>query len=513
MIAAANNARVQRSADSSERRLARMMGKAAAVMGMLAFGTATSLMAKVVFQLRAEGDAHGGKHAFAKPYFMTLVMFVGMTLCIPVYALTAGRRRRADGATEGKPSIAKQCMLLAIPSAFDLIATALMNVGLLSVTASVYQMMRSAELVFAAVFGVFFLQRRLVLDHYMGIASAIAGVALVGAANLLADPSTDSEGGSKHDNVSACATGMVLILASQAVQAAQLTFEDSFLHDFDVDVSLLVGMEGVWGSVLTAAILVVAQYVPGNDNGVVEDSADTFAMLRSSTLLLGVVLAQGFALFLYNIFGVSVTGNYNAVFRTVLETLRTLFVWVADLVLFYGHTGLGERWTSYSPMQALGFVFLVLATLIYASGDAQVTKQEAEANVADDSVRTPLLAPGGEDDGASPTAVQASGGSVQSDNSRLSSSPAVVIGNRLRDLMSHDLPYSTSLGKSTHTMSHFSPGIAASYGTSPHGGGMRPRLEATGSSSSYVRAQRGGSSGFTFPRPDASSPGADDGSP
>ena len=60
-------------------------------------------------------------------------------------------------------------MLLSIPSFFDLVATVLMNVGLLSVTASVYQMMRGAEMLFAALFAVVFLGRRLNKHHYMGI--------------------------------------------------------------------------------------------------------------------------------------------------------------------------------------------------------------------------------------------------------------------------------------------------------------------------------------------------------
>ena len=55
----------------------------------------------------------------------------------------------------------KQTLMLAIPTAFDLVATVLMNVGLLSVTASVYQMMRGAEMLFAALFAVVFLRRTL----------------------------------------------------------------------------------------------------------------------------------------------------------------------------------------------------------------------------------------------------------------------------------------------------------------------------------------------------------------
>ncbi len=59
--------------------------------------------------------------------------------------------------------------MLAIPTVFDLIATVLMNIGLLSVTASVYQMMRGAEMFFAAIFSVLFLHRRLNKFHLLGI--------------------------------------------------------------------------------------------------------------------------------------------------------------------------------------------------------------------------------------------------------------------------------------------------------------------------------------------------------
>lgn len=50
--------------------------------------------------------------------------------------------------------------------------------------------------------------------------------------------------------------------------------------------------------------------------------------------------------------------NLGAVFRTVLETMRTLFVWIVNLVLFYGfpYLVLGESWSKYSFLQAGGCV-------------------------------------------------------------------------------------------------------------------------------------------------------------
>ena len=51
-------------------------------------------------------------------------------------------------------------------------------------------------------------------------------------------------------------------------------------------------------------------------------------------------------------------GALGAVFRTVLETMRTWFVWLVDLLLFYTPLGfgtLGESWSKYSFIQAAGY--------------------------------------------------------------------------------------------------------------------------------------------------------------
>ena len=63
------------------------------------------------------------------------------------------------------------------------------------------------------------------------------------------------------------------------------------------------------------------------------------------------------SLLCYNIAGMFVTDEIGAVARTVLETMRTLFVWMVDLILYYTPLGmgrLGEKWDKYSYLQAAG---------------------------------------------------------------------------------------------------------------------------------------------------------------
>lgn len=287
-----------------------------------------------------------------------------------------------NGENNNKPRSAsrRDILLLALPSIFDLIATILMNVGLLSVTASVYQMMRGAEMLFAAVFAVAFLRRRLNRRHYEGIAACAVGIACVGASSVLG-----GEGSSTHPvSTSQMLIGMGLIVLSQAVQAAQLTFEDFFMADLSMDPLMIVGFEGVYGSALMLGVLLpLAQVLPGPEGlGFHEDSVDTLRMIRGSPTLATVLAVDMAALLLYNVSGMLVTSHLGAVFRTVLETMRTLFVWLLGLLLRYTPLGggrLGESWTPWSPLQAAGFGVLVWGTLLYGQGDELEAREEAEA--------------------------------------------------------------------------------------------------------------------------------------
>ena len=64
----------------------------------------------------------------------------------------------------------RKALVLAIPTGFDVVATALMNVGLLHLRVSVYQMMRGAsELLFARLFAAVVLKRRRDRHGWLGL--------------------------------------------------------------------------------------------------------------------------------------------------------------------------------------------------------------------------------------------------------------------------------------------------------------------------------------------------------
>ena len=60
------------------------LSKWVAVIGMLAFGTVSSIMSKVNFEVRGV-NLNGKVVPFHKPWFCVLVMFVGMSGCLLLF--------------------------------------------------------------------------------------------------------------------------------------------------------------------------------------------------------------------------------------------------------------------------------------------------------------------------------------------------------------------------------------------------------------------------------------------
>ena len=108
--------------------------------------------------------------------------------------------------------------LLALPACCDITGTTLMNVGLLFVVASIYQMTRGALVLFVGAFSVLFLKRKLYLYHWLSLVVVVTGVALVGLAGAIS--SGDKSPHSNADNKLDLARMAMLMVREVATQAA-----------------------------------------------------------------------------------------------------------------------------------------------------------------------------------------------------------------------------------------------------------------------------------------------------
>ena len=393
-----------------------------AVTGMIFFGTVCSLLAKLIYSV--EGlNSYGEVVRYEKPWFQVLTMFAGMSVCIlldlPIENRRPKKNELAKSVEEGatllhasgdqvaeQPSSSKSVWLIGIPTLLDLFGTACGCTGLLYTTVSVYQMLRGAMLVWTALLSVTVLRRCLSLLNYAGIALCFMGIVLVGLANVWSEKSPRSQ--------SDTFIGIVIILAGQILQAAQVVVEEFLLQGLNVSSVRVVAWEGLFGVIHCVLwVFPVVYLIPGRDHGHLENSWDAFYMLFHSWPIFAVIVSDMIMMLFYNVCGMEVTDNLNAVHRVVIETLRTLCVWIVDLFIYYviSDGKLGERWTPYSFLQLLGFMLLILGTIVFnyenLLADFELPKKTATASVTVPGV--PVISV----DAAVPLKAPLEGGAVQ----------------------------------------------------------------------------------------------------
>lgn len=367
-----------------------------AVPSLLICGALNTLTTKIQFTMTSVGTS-GEEKLFQKPWFGTFSMFVGMAFVLFAHFAAQERERRkgvrrsatgADvvlesekaapllnavaaaavpAAPRGGLSPGWAFVYVGVPAAFDLVATGLCYIGLLFISASIWQMLRGSMIIFAALMSIPGLGRRLYGFHWLGIFICTVGIVLVGAANLL----NASGAGAEGSDTSGAWAGMLFVTLGQVVQAAQVVAEEKLLKDVHLPSMQIVAYEGIWGIILMLAVVFpICQVLPGSDNGHAEDSLDTVMMLEGNGALCALICLYMLSCATSNVAGLTVSSSLTAVHRTMLEASRSAVIWLVDLAVFYlvsPDISFGEAWLPYSPLQLGGFLLLVFGQLVYSS--------------------------------------------------------------------------------------------------------------------------------------------------
>ncbi|KAL4871724.1 hypothetical protein BDV12DRAFT_163644 [Aspergillus spectabilis] len=267
--------------------------------------------------------------------------------------------------------------LLAAPACCDIAGTTLMNVGLLFVAASIYQMTRGALVLFVGLFSVIFLRRKLYLYQWLALFVVVLGVALVGLAGALFG---DNQG---HDitqesvkaivksatlEIRAVArtpeavraiVGVLLIAAAQIFTASQFVLEEWILENYAMEPLQVVGWEGIFGFIVTVIASIILYLGVGRTEAGQYGYFDAKEGWRQ-VLSHRAVLTSSFMIMIsiggFNFFGLSVTRSVSATSRSTIDTCRTLFIWLVSL-------GLG--WETFKWLQVAGFALLVYGTFLF----------------------------------------------------------------------------------------------------------------------------------------------------
>jgi hypothetical protein len=389
---------------------------------MLLTGCANTILTKYQDQQCVRNcDGKGKPHLFEQPVIQTVQMFIGESGCwLVVFAFwlikklqtrfskqdapllyqpvnteeddddTVRPRTSQDAASPAlKPLVPNaddrtplqglKIGLLAIPACCDITGTTLMNVGLLFVAASIYQMTRGALVLFVGLFSVIFLKRKLFRYHWFALVIVVTGVAIVGLAGAIwSGKSADTAPQHSPElkpvvavlarEVAAKATdpvvvqtivGIFLIAGAQIFTASQFCLEEWILEHHAIQPLKMVAWEGLFGFVVTVIGQVILHFTVGVSKkgkygyfDADEGYREVFSNRAIGITSLFIMVSIGG----FNFFGLSVTRSISATSRSIIDTCRTLFIWLVSL-------GLG--WETFKWLQVLGFALLVYGTFLF----------------------------------------------------------------------------------------------------------------------------------------------------
>ncbi|CAO3610607.1 unnamed protein product [Cunninghamella blakesleeana] len=251
-------------------------------------------------------------------------------------------------------------LLFWIPTLCDLTATTLMNVGLLLTSASIYQMLRGAVVIFTGIFSYLFLKRKLRVFEWFSLFMVVLGVGIVGLSSVLVPqkrPSMNENGDiiMEEEFDWHSLIGVVLVLGAQIFTATQFVVEEKILAHYQVTPLKAVGLEGSFGfvSVITALPIL---HVLFHDKSIFFNMYQGFHDFFDHPGVWQTGIAISFSIAFFNWFGLSITNTISATARSTIDTSRTLFIWMVSLYL---------GWESFSWIQVIGFTVMVIGTFYF----------------------------------------------------------------------------------------------------------------------------------------------------
>lgn len=194
--------------------------------------------------------------------------------------------------------------------------------------------------------------------EWTGILFIIFGLATVGLSDFMIADNHDDTNYTRNNII----TGDLLIVLAQIITSVQMVYEERFVSGMDIPALQAVGWEGFFGFSVLGLFLIPMYYIkvgpPFNDNAhsVLEDLPDALIQIGNNWQLQMAIAGTIISIAFFNFAGISVTKEISATTRMVLDSVRTLVIWVVALAV---------GWQVFHYLQIIGFIGLLIGMCLY----------------------------------------------------------------------------------------------------------------------------------------------------
>jgi len=316
--------------------------------------------------------------------FITFCMFNGELLCLLLYWVKEGRfaNKKEEGKSEAlitdsgnnetkKPKKPKIWYFL-FPAVFDILGSTISSISLSFLPSSIYQMFRGAVIIFTCSSSIIFLKNKYYRHHFFGIFVVVVGLVIVGLKAVLKGDSNTGENPG---------FGIFLCVLSQAFSSGLMVTEEKLLKGYKTPPLKAVGLEGMWGVICYIFLLIIFYFIrcdswpdflkegvcikedPDKTDGYrLENAIFAVKQIWDSGLLKAYLSLYVLSIASFNFSGLTISKNVSSTARTIVDTLRTIVIWLFFLTMPFLPE---ETKETFSWLQLLGFFILILGSLIY----------------------------------------------------------------------------------------------------------------------------------------------------
>ncbi|CAK1554748.1 unnamed protein product [Leptosia nina] len=346
---------------------------------MVVTGSINTLSTNWADQIKSKGS-DGEERKFNHPFLQAACMFLGEILCLLTFKLIYFKTRNSGGHPLTSGSQDFNPFILMPAAMFDLVGTSIMYIGLNLTYPSSFQMFRGSIIVFVAVLSTTFLNRQIIKREWYGILNVTLGLIIVG----VTDASYQSPGETKGRN--SLITGDLLIIVAQVVSACQMVYEEKYVAGLNIPPLQAVGWEGIFGFSVLSVLLVAFYWIPApphfshNPNGTIEDAIDGLVQIGNNPILLCAVLGTIVSIAFFNFSGISVTKEMSATHRMILDSVRTLVIWLFSI---------GVGWQVFHWQHVIGFAILIIGMCGYNGvlPDCSARRSQSDAVIHNEADR------------------------------------------------------------------------------------------------------------------------------